>query len=116
MSSYINYDGYLEGVGARLFRSIRSYQEAFAFIIQGDRTSFNSPYYECNESWESNKPKMSADFPDNSTPYDYYYKWDEYEGEEQWLVRKYSESEYIPLNRYFAGMSIEIQHNNKKPL
>ena len=109
MSVYINFDGYVEGVGSNLFRSIRSYEEAFAFIIHGNRSSFNQPYYECNETWESNKPSMSADFPDNSALSNYYYKWDVYEGEEQWMVRKYSETEYTPLKRFFKEMDIRIE-------
>ena len=109
MSVYINYDGYLEGVGSRLFKEIRSYKEAFEFIVQGDRRSFDTPYYECNEPWAQNKPKMSADYPDGSTSDDYYYRWDIYDGEEQWLVRKHSESEYTPLRRFFSGLDIVLQ-------
>ncbi|MBQ7710561.1 MAG: hypothetical protein IJT39_01890 [Bacteroidales bacterium] len=114
MTSSIHFDGYLEEVGRRLFKEIRSYQEAFEFILKGDRSSFDLPYYERNESWESNKPQMVADFPDNSTIHDYYYKWDKYEGEEQWMVRKYSETEYTPLKRFFIGMNIEIQQDNNR--
>lgn len=111
MSSVIYYDGYIEGVGKSLFKVIRSYQEAFVFILKGDRSSFNLPYYEQNESWESNKPKMSNVFPNDSTYFDYYYKWDEFEGEEQWMVRKYSESEYVPLKRFFVGTDITMANN-----
>ncbi|MBP3257072.1 MAG: hypothetical protein J6M23_03585 [Bacteroidales bacterium] len=108
MSIYINYDGYLKGVGNELYKCIRTYKEAFDFIIQGNRSTFDQPYYECDESWESNKPSMSADFPDNATFGNYYYKWDEFEGEEQWMVRKDSESEYTPLKRFFKAMDIQI--------
>ena len=108
MTSFVCYDGYIEGVGYRLLRELRTYDEVFEFIIHGNRSSYDSPLYEANMPWEKNKPKMAEDFPDNLEPvFDYYYKWDSYNGEEQWLVRKHSEKDYTPLKYFFPPMKIE---------
>ena len=108
MTSFIGSDGYIDGVGHRLFKELRTYDEAFEFIIHGNRSGYGTPLYEANIPWERNKPEMTDDFPDNLDPvFDYYYRWDSYNGEEQWLVRKYSEKEYTPLKCFFPPMKIE---------
>ena len=102
LGSYINHDGYLDGVGWGLYYELPDdYKKIFMYILQGDRTSFESPYYRCDETYEENKPGVSDEIPDKGA-FDYFYMYNEWEpGIWSWRYHKYKETEWKSLDEAF---------------
>ena len=77
MFIYIHHDGYLKGVGYRLLNELGTdYEKVKNYILQGDRTSFNEPYYECGEDWDDDTPNFCKSI-DGPIPNDYFYLYDD---------------------------------------
>jgi len=76
MFIYIHHDGYLSGVGYGLLNELGTdYETVKNYILQGNRTSFEYPYYECKEDWDDNKPNFCKSI-DGPIPNDYFYLYD----------------------------------------
>lgn len=76
MFIYIHHDGYLKGVGYGLLNELGTdYEKVKNYILQGDRTSFNEPYYECGEDWDDGSPRFCKSI-DGPIPNDYFYLYD----------------------------------------
>ena len=73
MFIYIHHDGYLKGVGYGLLNELGTDYEAVKnYIMLGSRTSFETPYIECGEDWENDKPRFYKSI-DGPIPNDYFY-------------------------------------------
>ena len=76
MFIYIHHNGYLQGVGYGLLNELgTNYEKVKNYILQGDRTSFNEPYYECGEDWDDDAPIFCKSI-DGPIPNDYFYLYD----------------------------------------
>lgn len=74
MYVYCHHDSYIDkpGLGFFLPRKLQTYEEVRDFILQGDRTSFGTPYTECGEDAEDLQPNFSASV-DGPIPEEYFY-------------------------------------------
>ena len=73
---YVHHDGYPNNFKKFITdNNLFNYKDILNYILQGDRTSFDVPYIECNESWADNKPYLYSekDYQNNDIPEDYYY-------------------------------------------
>lgn len=52
-----------------------NYEDILNYILAGDRTTFETPYINCNESWKDNKPYRYNEeiFQQKDIPENYYY-------------------------------------------
>lgn len=86
MFIYIHHDGYLSGVGYGLLNELGTdYETVKNYIMQGNRTSFDTPYIECDEDWDDDKPKFCKSI-DGPIPNDYFYLLDD----GKWFYRKFN--------------------------
>lgn len=74
MEVYCHHDGYPENAKDFFFkrRKLTDYESVLNYIIQGDRSSFDTSYIECGEQWPDNRPYMFASL-DGDIPEQYYY-------------------------------------------
>lgn len=112
VSSYIHHDGYLDGVGWGLYKDLpNNYKDILLYILQGNRTSFDTPYYRCDETYESNKPKLYSEIP-NTNEHNYYYLYtDEISGKWEWFYR--TSKEWISLEEAFKDKVEDLKKYDK---
>lgn len=73
MFIYIHHDGYPSGVGYGLLNELGTdYETVKNYILQGDRTSFDEAYIECDEEWDDDKPRFFEILP-SKIGTDYFY-------------------------------------------
>lgn len=70
---YIHHDGYLSGVGHNLLFNLKTYDDALKFILEGDRTSFDTSYVDLGEDYESNEPIQVVQETIDEIPNEYLY-------------------------------------------
>lgn len=85
MEIYIHHDGYVDGVGKDLYKNLTTYEDVKKYILKGDRTSYDTPYTECDETWIENKPMFLGDLT-GDIPEMYYYLFDE---DDEWYWKDY---------------------------
>lgn len=74
MFVYNHHDSYVSGLGKKLIDNLQTYEEVRDYILQGNRTSFDTPYIAGPnaEEPEDNQPKMCADIS-GEIPNEYFY-------------------------------------------
>ena len=92
---YIHHDGYPEGVGCGLLNELpHDYNSILHYILNGNRTSFDTPYTECGEKWEDNRPIcIGGDIwtDESDIPEQYYYLFIN----DKWYFRNWHDKEVI---------------------
>ncbi len=74
MEVYCHHDGYPENAKDFFFNRARltDYESVLNYVLQGDRTSFETSYMESGEQWPDNRPYMFASI-EGDIPEQYYY-------------------------------------------
>lgn len=85
---YIHHDGYLDGVGKDLLNNLKTYEQVLDFILEGDRTSFDTSYTSTGECYEDNEPAQYINIDHISQEYFYLYTMGGSDNEYHWLVSK----------------------------
>lgn len=99
MFVYCHHDSYESGLGRQLLENLNNYEDVRDYILQGDRTSFSTPYTELGENINDLTPQFSKDI-EGKIPEEYFYVFDD----NQWKVKSYTES---CSNKPFRNISIE---------
>ena len=110
MYVYCHHDSYIEnpGLGYFLPRKLQTYEEVRDFILQGDRTSLETPYTDCGENAEDLKPNFAMSV-DGEIPEQYFYLFED----GKWFVKndapnaKFKELEYKPVTIELNSREIE---------
>ena len=74
MEIYCHHDGYPENARKFLYQKagLTDYESVLKYILEGDRTNFETAYTSCGEQWSDNRPYMYASL-DGDIPEKYYY-------------------------------------------
>lgn len=91
MFIYNHHDSYIErpGLGFTLPRKVNTYEEVRDFILQGNRTSLDTPYTAdpYGEDFEDNQPQFASTC-DGEIPEEFFYLFDN----DKWYVKSYTQS------------------------
>lgn len=96
MFVYNHHDSYFDGLGKNLITNLQNYDSVKNYILQGDRSTFDTPYTECGEYPEDLKPHFSSNI-DGPIPEEYFYLFND----NQWFMTRTSGKELAPISEKF---------------